>query len=86
MRLRYSPAVTVIRQSAGSDAGGGGDVGEQEFLDRIIGGFESMRERPNLNIVAQQFAAGELSFIVDRRGIRVAFEDDSEDVEPGSLI
>jgi hypothetical protein len=63
-----------------------GDVGDEEFIDRIIGGFESMRERPNLEIVARQFAEGEISFIVDRRGIRIAFEDESQDVEPGSLL
>ena len=59
---------------------------DQEFIDRIIGGFESMRRRPNLEIVARQFAEGEISFIVDRRGIRIAFEDESQDVEPGSLL
>lgn len=61
-------------------------MGDEEFIDRIIGGFESMRERPNLEIVARQFAEGEISFIVDRRGIRIAFEDESQDVEPGSLL
>lgn len=61
-------------------------MGDQEFIDRIIGGFESMRERPNLAILARQFAEGEISFVVDRRGIRIAFEDESQDVEPGSLF
>ena len=61
-------------------------MGDEEFIDRIIGGFESMRERPNLGIVARQFAEGEISFVVDRRGIRIAFEDESQDVEPGSLL
>jgi hypothetical protein len=61
------------------------DVEDQEFIDRIIGGFESMRRRPNLELVARQFAEGEIYFVVDRRGIRVAFEDDDGDLEPGSL-
>ena len=60
-------------------------MGDEEFIDRIIGGFESMRQRPNLDLVARQFAEGEIYFVVDRRGIRVAFEDDEGDMEPGSL-
>lgn len=57
----------------------------QEFIDRIIQGFEAFRERPNLNVVAEQFAAGEIGFVVDRRGIRIVFEDDFGDIDPGSL-
>ena len=57
----------------------------QEFIDRIIQGFETFRDRPNLGVVAEQFAAGELAFMVDRRGIRVVFEDEFGDVGPGSF-
>ena len=61
-----------------------GNVVDQSFIDRIIEGFESMRQRPHLEIVAAQFAAGEIAFLVDNRGIRAVFEDDdSEDADPG---
>ena len=56
---------------------------EQDFIDRIIEGFQTMRERPHLDIVAAQFAAGEIAFVVDRRGIRTVFEDDPGDADPG---
>jgi hypothetical protein len=57
-------------------------VSQQDFIDRIIEGFQSMRERPHLDIVAAQFAAGEIAFVVDRHGIRTVFEDDAGDADP----
>ena len=60
------------------------DVVDESFIDRIIEGFESLRQRPHLDILAGQFAAGEIAFVVDHRGIRTVFEDDSsEDADPG---
>ena len=57
---------------------------DEDFIDRIIEGFQTLRERPHLNILAAQFAAGEIAFVVDHRGIRTVFEDDStEDADPG---
>ncbi|MGH3921987.1 MAG: hypothetical protein ACRDTT_03795 [Pseudonocardiaceae bacterium] len=57
-------------------------MGEQEFVDRIIQGFETLRDRPHLDVLAAQFAAGDLSFIVDHRGIRILVEDESGDSGP----
>jgi hypothetical protein len=58
-------------------------VADQDFIDRIIEGFQTLRERPHLDVVAAQFAAGEIAFVVDYRGIRTVFEDDSgEDADP----
>lgn len=54
-------------------------MGEQEFVDRIIQGFETLRDRPHLDVLAAQFAAGDISFIVDHRGIRVVVDDESGD-------
>jgi len=59
---------------------------EQDFVDRIIEGFQSLRDRPAYRTLAGQFAAGELSFIVDRQGIRIhldQIEVDHPDLEPG---
>lgn len=56
-------------------------MAEQDFIDRIIEGFQTLRERPHLDLVAAQFAAGEIAFVVDRRGIRTVFEDDSGDAD-----
>jgi hypothetical protein len=57
-----------------------------EFIDRIIQGFETLRARPHLDILAAQFAAGEISFLVDRRGIRTLFDnDDGDDLDAGSI-
>lgn len=57
---------------------------DESFIDRIIEGFESMRHRPHLDVVAAQFAAGEIAFLVDHRGIRTIFEDDDvEDADSG---
>ena len=50
-------------------------MGDQEFIDRIIQGFETLRERPHVDVLAAQFAAGELSFVVDYRGIRIVMDD-----------
>jgi hypothetical protein len=59
-------------------------VAGQEFIDRIIEGFQTLRDRPHLDILAAQFVAGEIAFVVDNRGIRTVFEDDAEsDADPG---
>jgi hypothetical protein len=60
-------------------------VGEQEFIDRIIQGFETLRERPHLDLLATQFAAGEIAFVVDRRGIRTLVGDDAGDIDSASF-
>jgi hypothetical protein len=44
---------------------------EIDFVDRIISGFESLKDRPAYHVLAGQFEAGELTFIVDRQGIRI---------------
>ena len=57
---------------------------EQDFVDRIIEGFQSLRDRPAYRTLAGQFAAGELTFIVDRQGIRIhldAVEVETEDLD-----
>jgi hypothetical protein len=59
-------------------------MADQDFIDRIIEGFQTLKERPHLDVVAAQFAAGEIAFVVDRSGIRTVFEDDSaDDADPG---
>lgn len=52
---------------------------EQEFIDRIIRGFETMRERPHLDFLAEQFTTGEIMFVVDRRGIRITTNEDTDE-------
>ena len=42
-----------------------------DFLDAIVEGFHSLRARPAFNVIKGQFEAGELTFIVDRQGIRI---------------
>jgi multidrug resistance efflux pump len=42
-----------------------------DFVDRIIEGFQSLKDRPAYRLLAGQFEAGELTFIVDRQGIRI---------------
>jgi hypothetical protein len=42
-----------------------------DFVDRIIEGFQSLKDRPAYGLLAGQFEAGELTFIVDRQGIRI---------------
>jgi hypothetical protein len=44
---------------------------ELDFVDRIVDGFRSIKDRPGYAILAGQFQAGELTFIVDRQGIRI---------------
>lgn len=60
-------------------------MGEQDFVNRVVAGFESLRDRPHFDFLATQFAAGEISFVVDHRGIRIVTDDDSEDGPPGIL-
>lgn len=54
-------------------------MGEQDFIDRIVQGFESLRDRPHVEFLAEQFAAGDISFVVDHRGIRIVADEDSGD-------
>lgn len=56
-------------------------MSEHEFIDRIIQGFETLRDRQHLDLIAAQFEAGEIMFVVDRRGIRTVFEGDSPDAD-----
>jgi hypothetical protein len=58
-------------------------VAEQDFIDRIISGFEMLRERPHLDFLAQQFEAGDVLFLVDNRGIRIESRDELLE-SPGS--
>lgn len=60
-------------------------MGEQDFIDRITEGFASLRDRPHFDFLASQFAAGEIYFIVDRRGIRIEVEDGSPESDPDLL-
>ena len=60
-------------------------MSDQEFIDRIIRGFETLRDRPHLDHLAAQFAAGEIAFIVDYRGIRILIGEESQDVDSASL-
>lgn len=61
---------------------------EQLFIDRIIEGFETLRQRPHLDLLAKQFAAGEVAFIVDHRGIRTLVGDNNvgDEVDSASLL
>ena len=55
-----------------------------DFVDRIIEGFQSLKDRPAYGLLAGQFEAGELTFIVDRQGIRIhldAVEVETEDMD-----
>jgi hypothetical protein len=57
-----------------------------DFVDRIIEGFQSLKDRPAYQLLAGQFEAGELTFIVDRQGIRlhldtVEVESESEGMD-----
>jgi hypothetical protein len=56
-------------------------VADQEFVDRIIQGFERLRDRPHLDVLAAQFAAGEIAFVVDNRGIRILVGDNAGDLD-----
>ena len=44
---------------------------ETDFVERIVEGFQSLRSRPAYRVLSDQFEAGELTFIVDRQGIRI---------------
>ncbi|HEX9314746.1 MAG TPA: hypothetical protein VGA71_04945 [Actinomycetota bacterium] len=55
-----------------------------DFVDRIVEGFQSLKDRPAYGLLAGQFEAGELTFIVDRQGIRIhldAVEVETEDID-----
>ena len=55
-----------------------------DFVDRIVEGFQSLKDRPAYGLLAGQFEAGELTFIVDRQGIRIhldAVEMETEDID-----
>lgn len=54
-----------------------------DFVDRIIEGFRSLKDRPAYGLLAGQFEAGELTFIVDRQGIRIHL--DAVEVETGEI-
>ena len=54
-----------------------------DFVDRIIEGFQSLKDRPAYGLLAGQFEAGELTFIVDRQGIRIHL--DAVEVETGDI-
>jgi hypothetical protein len=60
-------------------------VTDQEFIDRIVQGFETLRDRPHLDVLAAQFVAGELAFIVDHRGIRILVGEDAKDVDSATF-
>jgi multidrug resistance efflux pump len=48
---------------------------DTDFLDRILQGFASLRDRPAFKVIQGQFEAGELTFIVDRQGIRIHLDE-----------
>ncbi|TMK49404.1 MAG: hypothetical protein E6G66_09000 [Actinobacteria bacterium] len=54
-----------------------------DFVDRIVEGFQSLKDRPAYGLLAGQFEAGELTFIVDRQGIRIHL--DAVEVETGDI-
>ncbi len=56
---------------------------EFDFIARIVEGFQSMRDRPAFHVLAGQFESGELTFIVDRQGIRIHL--DTIEVEPQDI-
>lgn len=58
---------------------------EQDFIDRIISGFETLRERPQVRFLAQQFEAGEIMFLVDNRGIRIESQEERQDAGGSDL-
>lgn len=56
-----------------------------DFLDHIVEGFHSLRMRPAFNLIKGQFEAGELTFIVDRQGIRIHLDQielDEPELDP----
>jgi len=54
-----------------------------DFVDRIVEGFQSLKDRPAYGLLAGQFEAGELTFVVDRQGIRIHL--DAVEVETGDI-
>lgn len=42
-----------------------------DFVDTIIQGFQSLRRRPHFDVLTEQFLSGDLTFVVDRKGIQV---------------
>ncbi|MGH3798344.1 MAG: hypothetical protein ACRDSP_26140 [Pseudonocardiaceae bacterium] len=60
-------------------------MAEQEFIDKIIQGFETLRERPHLDVLAAQFAVGEIAFVVDHRGIRILVGADAGDSDSATF-
>ena len=54
-----------------------------DFVTRIVEGFESLRSRPAYRVLSDQFESGELTFIVDRQGIRIHL--DQVDPEPDEI-
>ena len=55
-----------------------------DFVDRISEGFQSLKDRPAYGLLAGQFEAGELTFIVDRQGIRIhldVVEVETDDID-----
>lgn len=59
---------------------------EYDFVDRIIEGFRTIQARAAYEVLAAQFEAGELSFIVDRQGIRMHLDEiDLDDPEVGPI-
>lgn len=60
---------------------------EIDFVDRIVEGFQSLRDRPAYALLGRQFAAGELTFIVDSQGIRIHLDQiDLEEPDTGQGI
>ncbi|HEU5002198.1 MAG TPA: hypothetical protein VFW71_05390 [Actinomycetota bacterium] len=55
---------------------------EHDFVERILEAFSSLRSRAAFEVIQNQFEAGELTFIVDRYGIRIHL--DQIDPEPTS--
>ena len=59
---------------------------ELDFVDRIVEGFRSLKDRPAFPVLAGQFEAGELTFIVDRQGIRIHLDQveiEQPEMDPG---
>ncbi len=47
-----------------------------DFVERVIEGFRSLRERPHFEVLAQQFESGEVSFVVDCKGIQLYLDEE----------
>jgi multidrug resistance efflux pump len=54
---------------------------DTDFVERIVEGFESLRDRPAYRVLADQFEAGELTFIVDRQGIRIHLDQVDPEID-----